>query len=160
VASNSFPNLDVEAGNNADLLDGKGYQPALYLALANSGIGPARLRSVEVAYKDKSVNSLAEILAACCTKEPSESLHHTPHFFSGDTRGSMLQAGKKVNLFVWGKAADDPRWDRLEKARQEIRVTVCYCSVFDECYVRDSRKNEPEHVEACPVSKTPYGVGE
>jgi hypothetical protein len=30
--------------------DGRGTRPALYLSLANTGIGPARLRSVELSF--------------------------------------------------------------------------------------------------------------
>jgi hypothetical protein len=35
-------------------------------------------------------------------------------------------------------------------------VRVCYCSVFDECYVHDSRRTEPGRIESCPVPAVPY----
>lgn len=159
VASNSYPNVEVALSNNADLLDGKGMQPAINVALSNSGIGPARLRSVKMTYKGKAITTLPDLLVVCCTNEVATSQPRPHFYYSGDVRGNMLPAGKLVNLFTWPKATDDPRWERLDVARQDIQVSVCYCSVFEECFVRDSARTEPEVVDACPVPSDSYFVG-
>jgi len=156
VTSNSYPNIDFEDGNRDDLHDGQGLRPVIYLALVNSGIGPARLRSVEVSFGGKPVTNLRSLLASCCTDAPSESLPKTNYYFPGDLRGHLLQAGKSVQLFAWPEAPADPRWARLQAARSQIHTRVCYCSLFDECYVRDSSQTEPAKVEACSVPTIPY----
>ena len=35
----------------------------------------------------------------------------------------------------------------------ENHITFCYCSIFDECWVADSRRNlqEPEPVDVCRI---------
>jgi hypothetical protein len=156
VASNSYPNIDIEGGNEEDLHDGLGQRRVVYFGLVNTGIGPARIRTVEVSFGGRPVASFHALLDACCTKAPAGAAPKTHLFYAGDLRGSMLPAGKFVRLFSWPEAADDPRWARLEALRPKVDIRVCYCSVFDECYVHDSRNTEPKRIEACPVPALAY----
>jgi len=156
VAANSYPNIDFSQSNMGDLHDGLGMRPVLRLSLANTGIGPARLRAVELSFAGKPAANLHELLALCCTAEPAGSLPKTNYWHSGSLRGAMLQAGKEVDLFAWPEAANDPRWARLRGLLGEIGARVCYCSVFDECYQADRRQPEPDRVRACPAAATPY----
>ena len=159
VAANSYPNIDYDFGNQFDFQDGRGLRPALYLALVNSGIGPARLRSIELSFDGKPAANLRAVLETCCTAEPASALPKTNYWFSGDLRGAMLQAGKELTLFAWAEPPADPRWARLQEVRDRIGVRVCYCSVFDECHMRDSGHREPSRVKACPAPAVPYTGG-
>jgi hypothetical protein len=156
VAANSYPNIDFDVGNAFDFLDGRGTRPGVYVSLQNTGIGPARLRSVEVSFDARPVPNLRALLAACCTREPADSVPKTDYWHSGDERGAMVQAGKSVNLFAWAEPPGDPRWARLNALRLKIGLRVCYCSLFEECYLRDSEHREPKTVAACPVVAVPY----
>jgi hypothetical protein len=156
VASNSYPNIDIETSNQEDLHDGLGQRSVLNIELINTGIGPARIRTVEVRVGDKPAADFHALLAACCTDAGSLPLPKTTPYYSGDLRGHMLQAGKSLRLFSWAEAPNDPRWARLKAVISKVDVNVCYCSVFDECYVHDSRRAEPAHVEACPVPAVTY----
>jgi hypothetical protein len=58
VASNSYPNIDIEQSNEEDLHDGLGQRPVLNIDLTNTGIAPARIRiaacaASEVPYADE-----------------------------------------------------------------------------------------------------------
>lgn len=159
VTANSYPNIDIAFGNQHDLYDGQGPRPAVYLGLINTGIGPARLRSIELSFHGHPAANLRDLLAICCTREPEALLPKTSYWSTWDERGAMLQAGKSVDLFAWPEASGDPRWSRLEAVRGEIGVRVCYCSVFDECYVRERERHEPERVKSCPVPAVPYTGG-
>jgi hypothetical protein len=156
VASNSYPNIDVDSSNLADLGDGRGNQPVLSISLVNTGIGPARLRSVELSYAGRPVESLTALIAACCTNPADGAMPKLNYEYTGSLAGAMLRAGGERALFRWRGAPDDPRWARLDKARERVRVRVCYCSVFDECYLRDNERTEPEHSAACPAPALPY----
>ena len=156
VTSNSYPNIDIDFGNQFDFQDGRGLRPALYLALDNTGIGPARLRSIELSYEGKPTANLRAVLAVCCTPGSGGALPKTSYWFSGDERGQMVQAGKGLTLFAWAEAPEDPRWARLNAVRDRIGLRVCYCSVFDECYRRDSEHREPQRVGNCPPPALPY----
>ena len=156
VTSNSYPNIDIEHSNQEDLDDGLGQRPVLNIELINTGIGPARIRSVEVSFGGKPVGNFLALLAACCANAADGSLPKTQIYFSGDLRGQMLPAGKSRRLFSWPEAQNDPRWARLKPLTTKVDVRVCYCSVFDECYAHDSRRTEPERIEKCPVPALPY----
>jgi hypothetical protein len=159
VASNSYPNIDFSYGNQFDFQDGRGLRHAVYLSLENTGIGPARLRSIELGFAGRPAATLRALLEICCTQEPDSSLPKTSSWSSGDIRGFMVQAGKGINLFAWPEAPGDPRWARLEAVREKIGMRVCYCSVFDECYLHDSAYREPRRIGACPVPAVPYVGG-
>jgi hypothetical protein len=83
----------------------------------------------------------------------------TNYWSTWDDRGAMVPAGKSMNLFAWPEAPADPRWARLEALRGRVGIRVCYCSVFDECYVRDSGHREPLPIEACAAPAVPYSGG-
>ncbi len=155
VTSNSYPNIDIEQGNEEDLHDGLGQRQVIYFGLVNTGIGPARIRAVELSFGGKPVANFHALLDACCTDAADGAAPKTHLFYSGDLRGSMLPAGKFVRVFSWPQAAD-PRWARLEARRSSVDIRVCYCSVFDECYLHDSHNNEPTRAAACPVPAVPY----
>ena len=159
VTSNSYPNIDFNFGNQFDFEDGRGVRPALYLSLDNSGIGPARLRSVELSFEGKPAATLNALVGICCTPESAGQLPKTDYWTSGDVRGHMVQAGKQINLFAWLEAPGDPRWARLAQVRERIGARVCYCSVFEECYLRDSAQREPVRIKACPAPAVPYTGG-
>jgi hypothetical protein len=159
VASNSYPNIDFENGNKEDLHDGLGQRSVVYMGVVNTGIGPARIRSVEVGFGGKPVANFHALLAACCT-EPTAAALPRPHIYSSDDlRGQMVPAGRFERLFSWAELPEDPRWARLEGLRPKINIRVCYCSVFDECYIHDSRRSEPERIQTCPVPAVPYVDG-
>jgi hypothetical protein len=115
VAANSYPNVDFAYGNTFDFQDGQGLRAAVYLSLENTGIGPARLRAVELSFAGRPAANLRALLAICCTQEPAASLPKTGYWSSGDVRGAMVEAGKDQNLFAWAQAAADPRWPHLEQ---------------------------------------------
>jgi len=156
VASNSYPNLDAVDGNMYDMQDGRGLRPMYYVGLENTGIGPARIRTVELFFDDRAVPDFRTLLATCCTQEAPERLPKLAYFHPDDIRGSMLPAGRQRHLFTWPEAPDDPRWARFGPLRPRIWARACYCSVFDECFLLDSRKTEPGRVDACQVPQVPY----
>jgi len=46
---------------------------------------------------------------------------------------------------------DRAYWDRLDAARWQTEVRVCYCSVFDQCWVGRFPQNQRERVNSCEV---------
>jgi hypothetical protein len=159
VAANSYPNVHFGFDTRFDFNDGQGVRPAVDLYLENTGIGPARLRSIELGFGGKAVATVQDLVGICCTQPPVRSLPDTHVWTSGDMRGYLLPAGKQVTLFAWPQTAGDPRAQRLETLRDRIDIHVCYCSVFDECYQHDSHHYEPTPVKACPTPPVPYTGG-
>ena len=146
VASNSYPNIDVENGNSYK--DGK---DSVFLRLNNTGVGPARLRTVAITFDGKPVRNLQEMLKQCCGLDEDGLIQY---FKSGDVRGAMIPAGGSIELFRWIRMdSNSGQYVPFSAAQKKIGIDICYCSVFKECYRFTDRQIEPESVESCPAQK-------
>jgi hypothetical protein len=62
VAANSWPNLSYATGNESE--DGRGHD--IIFEIRNTGVGPARIDTVELFYKGVPVASGPALMKACC----------------------------------------------------------------------------------------------
>jgi hypothetical protein len=73
----------------------------------------------------------------------------------------VLSAGESIALMRAGATSLDPAegvgsdtlLDRLGRASAEnrFRMTICYCSVFDDCWMRDTAEmGQATRVASCP----------
>ena len=67
LAASTWPNLQ-SSSSNADR-DGT---RAISFNLVNNGVGPARIRSFELRYRDRSMRDSSELLRACCLRDASQ----------------------------------------------------------------------------------------
>jgi len=148
---------------------------AITFALANHGVGPARIARVEILLKGERVGNEAALLSKCCidgsTPEArSATLQGLTErrdlmTFTSTLDGAALTPGQKRILFEFERPADDSAamavWDRLNKIRDELDLTVCYCSVFDECWIARARayRQASERVDRCPIEREPGFIG-
>lgn len=156
VAANSYPYLELQR-SSANLerrhADG-GFSGRVEFALTNNGIGPARVEWVELTYKDKPMANLSELLAACCNATDKNAPLMNKR---GNVTGTLIRPGATVAMFT----ADEPEapnamFDALHRAMQHIRQSACYCSVFDECYLRSWDGTKPTPVEQCTPPAKPF----
>jgi hypothetical protein len=126
---------------------GNGWVPGQpYIRVAsNEGIGPARIRSFSVLVDGKPVPTWAAVMQGLVSEVDPKLV------YSSFGRGSVLPAGQSRTLLTLpdGKIAQ-----AFWVAAQSRLVTItCYCSVYDECWVADSRLDEPKAVNECPFDK-------
>jgi hypothetical protein len=109
------------------------------------------VESFEVWYDGKPMRDGVDLLTACCT--PPE----RPHFISSGVSDRVLPAKESIVFF---KASPDrmtpEQFARLNKARSKLKGRICYCSVLDECWLRDSDKPRPDKVKSCPKPSVTY----
>jgi len=149
VAANSYPYLELMRNMTSVEKDpdtGRSHKRVEYL-LVNSGIGPARIEWVQLSYKDKPMADLSELLATCCNMGPEPDIALNRR---GNVVGSLVRPGDMISMF----AADEPKtpnpiFDALHRSMKDISQTACYCSVFDECYVRSKDEMKPQPVDEC-----------
>ncbi|MBN7795947.1 hypothetical protein [Parahaliea mediterranea] len=114
------------------------------LAFTNAGVGPAKMRDVRISVGGNVTRNWSELVASV----------------GGDTGAAVsrsfisdrvLRPDEKVVVF---STTDADLARKLFGVVSEPRgeVIFCYCSIFDECWLADSRKNSqaPELVEVCP----------
>ncbi|MEM1042183.1 MAG: hypothetical protein AAGI91_06085 [Bacteroidota bacterium] len=110
---------------------------------ANQGVGPARIRAMEVRVGGEPVRTWQEMLAA---------LGFTSTDFTADrTNGRVLPGQSSIASF--GAQVAEPTGPFQEAYLQGERLVfeVCYCSVYDDCWRVQARGLEEtrEEVTAC-----------
>ena len=144
---------------------------AIVFALANRGVGPARIARVEILLKGARIGNEDALLLDCCVDgatraERSETLKQsTERTFTSTLDGAALTPGQERVLFQFERPVEDGValvvWNRLNEVRDKLDLTVCYCSVFDKCWVTRARAytQATEPVRSCPTEPEPGFAG-
>lgn len=74
---------------------------------------------------------------------------------------NVIRAGEEHPFLSYELTALDVAiWKKFDQARQnDLRYRICYCSVFDECWIDTfdfGGDKGPDRVEYCPIPKVPY----
>jgi len=151
VQANSLPYLELGFSNAS--ATGK---PHKKFFVTNSGVGPAKIRSVEIRVDGHSVANPKELFGACCGGLTRR------HIITSTLLGRMLRAGDTITYmdFREGVESDTDTARKFMTGFRNDRITVelCFCSVFDECW-NTSKGNAaapPKPVEVCPMPKRQY----
>jgi hypothetical protein len=148
VAANSWPFLQFFASNTTP----QG-ERIITWNVVNAGVGPAKIESVEVSWRGVAVRSVNEILRVCCGLPAGEQV------IRGTLHGTVLRAGDTRAFLVMRRTPENESvWERLEQSTfsENMTMRVCYCSVFEECWLSDLQSLHPEPVQRCPVSATAF----
>jgi hypothetical protein len=138
-----WPHVAYESTNRGDA-----GEPLIRLSLTNKGVGPAHIRGMEIRYRDKSYTQFQDILGACCSDRPQDlALGY------GSVIGEVIRPGENV-MFAQIDPAKVPAdaWQRFDAERTKIGVRLCYCSVFDDCWIAGETGDKPRPVEVCPAN--------
>jgi hypothetical protein len=142
LAASVWPSLQFGTSNVGS--DGT---PQLTFDLLNRGVGPARLRWSELSVAGRPVRTLRELFAACCGEEVAT------YGFSSGLHRRVLGSDEWIHVVrIPREGLPDPLWEALDRARHDVRLRACYCSVLDDCWVLDSDADEPARVEVCPAA--------
>jgi hypothetical protein len=150
VAANSWPILEFTSGRR----DPQG-QDIISLSVSNKGVGPAKVETVEVSWEGRPLRTNRELLEACC--DLPRTAPALPQMQSNSLQGTMLRPGEVRSFLVVPRMPESEAvWARLLRARADISVRACYCSVFDECWVSDLQTLHPESVKRCAAPKVDF----
>ncbi len=140
LAASTWPILQYGTGNRSD--EG---ESAISLSLQNAGVGPARVRTVQVFYDGRPHGHARALLEPCCGAKGRPLLTVT------STPEKVLTAGDGIRLLRVDEAGADPAlWQALNQERFGIRVLACHCSALDDCRVMDSTLRDPSPIAQCP----------
>lgn len=148
VQANSLPYLEL--GTSTRTQEG---EPRISLFAINSGVGPAAIKSVEVLVDGRPVSDLRQLLAACCAASPDARVG------SSTLSGRMVRAGDMITYVDFLGGSREPLARSVLRAYRgdRIKVNLCYCSVFGECWTRSSTGlASPTKVAACPSPAVGY----
>ena len=129
-----FSTLDADSGETAEF----------ELSFTNAGVGPARMRAMRLVIDGEPIRDWAHAVAQLGGQLTD---HVSRNFISS----RVLSPDERVVTF----STTDPvlaRQFRTTVANPDNFIEFCYCSIFDDCWLSDSRQDlqNPEAVEECP----------
>jgi hypothetical protein len=144
VEANSLPYLQLSRSSN---------NQHLTFNATNEGVGPARIETAEVLVDGRPVQSLDQLIAACCARGDYSGIS------TAYLEGRMVRPGDSVTYIDF--PVSDANRDAalvLDRARQSKRIVtrLCYCSVFDDCWLARSNDPTPDPVSHCAPVALPY----
>lgn len=155
VAANSYPYLELSFSTNVPGVDHR--RGRVEYDFHNNGVGPARIDWIELTFKGKPVADLNALLATCCA---GAVIDRAGVDRRGNIDGAVLRPGASLAMFTWDEpATPDPAFIALHRQMHDIKVTSCYCSVFDECYIRRPEARKPEPVKECKAPALAFHPG-
>ena len=124
------------------------------VSISNKGIGPARIKTVSVMLDDEPASNWWDVVGKTAgLGEEGIALSNT------DAAGRVMASGESLmlvrvdrNAIPGDEAGALEVRDRFRQAlgQDRIRMTVCYCSVFDDCWQVDMAVvGEASAVRAC-----------
>ncbi|MEM7708544.1 MAG: hypothetical protein AAF358_23515 [Pseudomonadota bacterium] len=152
VKAMTYPLVQYSSGN----YDVDKQEQALSMRLINNGVGPAIIHSTRYQYGDEPVDGVYGFIRACCLEaaeafrsqdrsDPSASI------ITSTDRNVILPANEDIDIFyLLRRPENEDLWELLNRERRKLGVTVCYCSLLDECYESPGQAAVRE-VEACPT---------
>jgi len=157
VRAGSWPFVQLSSGN----ADDEG-ERELAFAVENVGTGPARIYSFAVEVDGERLSAsghlLTNILRACCkdTFDAAVAEVGLTAVFGAEVSSPVARRFLAPNAAViairWPQNEQNAAlWAELDQARQGGRIvtSICYCSVFDECWVARSNAFPPEEIAGC-----------
>jgi hypothetical protein len=164
VEAESLPYLDIYTSDfESDL-----HTPAFRLAVTNQGVGPARIAEVVMSVKGKAVPDLPTLVDRCCAPGLLAAVQRGTKSYHGVQNGEVIQSTLRDRMIRPGEAVEAIDWratpenrqilDQLKRGMSSdlVNVSICYCSVFDECWTRTDEDRRPVPVKECPVAAVPF----
>jgi|GEM_PF-733023 len=120
---------------------------SLSFKIANVGTGPAQLRWLRVRDGDKVYAHFGPWLMSLAD-EADHALMRQSDVITGTLDDSVLPARDERLALVWDKpeasqAALLAVWEKANVARGSLAVEFCYCSVFDDCWLKGRSAAKP-----------------
>ncbi|HEY4114990.1 MAG TPA: hypothetical protein VGM17_13130 [Rhizomicrobium sp.] len=157
VAASSWPLLLVDTADVPE--NGRGL---ITFSLINGGVGPAKLKTMELWWRGRPYTGALSLLRDCCGYKPLSpdarvGAAARDAVITGGVHNVVIRAGEKHDFLRMPLTADNATaWSKLDRVRHELKFRGCYCSVFDECWIGSLMDLEPKKVDSCPVPKVLY----
>ncbi len=121
-----------------------GEEAGFSFAFTNAGVGPAKMQDVRISVDGKVTRNWLELIQGV---DGNTGAPVNRNFISD----RVLRPDETVVVFGTTDA-DLARKMVLAISKPRSALTFCYCSIFDECWLADSREDlqAPEPVLACP----------
>ncbi|WP_417487093.1 hypothetical protein [Maricaulis sp.] len=161
LAASVWPVMEFQHGN----YDGNEGRRSITLDFTNNGLGPAQVRYMRLLDDGQPIDSPQRFFAECCAPEgldADERLDHVGRLFLEgrlflvtDVIGGRVFAPQQTVTFARLDYPEDPEvrlvWEALDSIRFQLEVELCYCSVFDDCWLANFPQQTRVPVDQCRI---------
>jgi hypothetical protein len=140
---------------------------SMTLNFTNTGLGPAELRYLGLSWDGEAIIDTSEFLARCCVPDriPEDQRLAFVHsafrngqmaFLFDSVQGRYFAPQESVDYIEFRRPDETTQpdgyavWQALDSVRHDIRVEICYCSVFDNCWISRFPEQTREPARMCP----------
>lgn len=109
----------------------------------NNGVGPARVETVALQLDGKPMKNWTEVLKALGATSP---INVSTTSFSGDVIPPSLNRETTINAI---RVHQREVATLFKSAVDRFKMDVCYCSVYDDCWVAHWQKTKVDPVARC-----------
>jgi len=135
----------VTIGKNEDGVPGR---EAFTWRVDNNGVGPAKIESVQVFVDGKPYRNWSEVFTQIA---PGEEFHGR----TSSLNGIVLPPSTNRETVVEMVTPDTPQRAKVFRAAApRMAIEVCYCSVYDECWLVRSLQTDNKPVPRCETRGT------
>ncbi len=130
------------------------------IGIRNAGVGPAKVHWVEVKYGGAAQADVPHLLAKCCGyRLPTPGAASRLSYENSVAADQVLRAGDETRMIILRRrGVEAPVFEALERNLLGISFRVCYCSVFDECFVGDGGHLNVQKVADCTGPATNFAL--
>lgn len=134
--------------------------------LKNSGAGPALVKYLKYTYEGKDYFDVYELLSGCCfdikayesvlkklqVESPKvDFFNEFGWLLTSNVNNTLIPPGGELDLLAFKKSKYNVEfWKKLDKARFNLKIEICYCSILEKCYISDGQ-GETKEIEMCPA---------
>ena len=111
----------------------------------NNGVGPARVQSVAVQLDGKPMKNWTEVLKALGATTP---VNVSTTSFNGDVIPPSLNRETTIKAI---RIHQREVATLFKNAVDRFRMDVCYCSVYDDCWIAHWQQTKVEAIATCPA---------
>ncbi|MAK64682.1 MAG: hypothetical protein CMF75_08095 [Maricaulis sp.] len=136
------------------------------IEVTNTGLGPAQVHYLAMRWQGELITDTSDFMAACCVPDSVPEAERLDYMYSLFREGEMALIFDDVQMrflapqetvdfisFDQPDAETRPRghavWRAVDRARHDISYEVCYCSVFDQCWMSTFPRQSREPVRQC-----------
>lgn len=147
-AGSVWPNITYDTSNLSEA-----GEPRISFDVSNRGVGPAKIKGMQISLDGQPYRTIQDLLRDCCLEKGDP----LAVVLTG-VNGEVIPAGEEVS-FAAIRPDNIPAagYERLGEAHLRVRAQICFCSVFDECWIEDSQSTTVQPTAQCPADWMQYG---
>lgn len=155
VAANAWPFLQESYGSFSVSDQNLTPKRLETVNISNVGVGPAKVESSEMFWNGRAYATWRALARVCCAY--MEPVNTAEAIRTSSLGGQVLPPEKIITIlyYPW-TPANSSTWQKLHAIVPAVKFKVCYCSVFDKCWIKAEESLNPKPVSVCPVPRVPY----